>query len=300
MAEHVSEAPATGANYRTRESGAPQQLRTAEAAAAVQRLQSHIRQPLIAEELHVRTYLVQFNTCASDVVALLHGTLDDQIDIGQRRTAHRLVHRIQLHSPERCICGIHDEAPQTILGILGSRRCANQVFTPLCDLGLGLQQIERWRLTDIHTSLVLANERVGQVQRALLNLHVRHVGFERPVSLLHRRDRLHGGLTKTQLRALLVSRGNDGLLARRVNLTVFQQRLRERHLKARLKAGLEAAERAVRARPGGIPRDVPRSRALGEPLTHSGRREPIPRVDSALAEKKVRGWCGGASTGREL
>ncbi len=143
----------------------------------------------------------------------LNALSDDRLDIRQGGAADRVVDRIQTHTPERRVGGIHDEAPQSILGVFRSGRRANQIFAPLSDLGLRLKQIERRGLPDIHARLVLAHKGMRKLERALLNTHVRERRFECPVGLLHRRDRLDAGLTKTELRALLVSGRDDVLLA---------------------------------------------------------------------------------------
>ena len=122
--------------------------------------------------------------------------------------------------------------------------------------------------------------------------------LERPVRLFDRRDGLHDRLAEAKLGALLIALRDDVLLARRVDLAVLQQRLRERDLEARLQARIEAADRVVGRRPRRVPRDAPGAGAPRQPLPHAGRREPVVDVDAAVAEQEIRRRRRRCSSGR--
>ena len=151
----------------------------------------------------------------------------------------------------------------------------NQVLAPLRDLGLRLHEIERRNLTGIDANLVLPRELLRELERALLHGDVGDRRLQRPVRLLDGRHRLDDRFAEAQLGAVPIPLRDDVLLARRVDLAILQQRLRERDLNARLQVRIEAADRVVRRRPRGVPRDAPRAGAPRQPLPDAGRREPV-------------------------
>ena len=79
-----------------------QELRAAEAAAAVRRLEPHVGQPLVGEELHGRARVLELVAGAREVVAL--GRAPWRRPRPRRAAAptrRRLVDRIEPHPPER-------------------------------------------------------------------------------------------------------------------------------------------------------------------------------------------------------
>jgi len=189
---------------------------------------------------------------------------------------------------------VHDQTAQTIFAVLCGGAGANQAFASIGDLGLDLHQIERRRLADANTDLVLLGELLRQIERALLQRDVGPQRLQRPIRLLDRRHRLDDRFAKAEFGAFLAPLRDDDLLTCGIDLPIAQQRLGERELNARLDARIEAVQRAVARRSSGIPRDAPGSRSPRHALADTGRRKPIARIDAARAEQEIRRRRDGA------
>ena len=192
-----------------------------------------------------------------------------QIGIRRRRGAQRLVGRFQPHAPERRVGRIHDEPPQPIFGVASRCGRADQSLPAGRHLGFGLHQVERRRLADVHARAVLPYEIFRELERALVDGDVRLRGLERPVRGFHGRGGLSGRLAHADLGVRQVSLRDDVLHAGGIQLSIPEQRLRKRHLQARLEARLERREQAVGGRAGRVPRGAARAAPL-EPLTDPG------------------------------
>ena len=126
-----------------------------------------------------------------EVVASAERACGDRIDVGQARC----------RSPARRSDRGALARTTTSAGSMMRRRSrssaspaavvrADQIFAALCDLGLGLKQIERRRLADIDARLVLAHQLLGQLERPLLHRDVGERRLECPIRLFHGRSRL--------------------------------------------------------------------------------------------------------------
>ncbi len=224
LAEGVAEARAQSSGDLTGERPRPQQLGAAKSAAAIRRFEAHVRQLLVGEELDVGLRVREVSTRPREIVALVERRCEGALDVG-RGAAARLIDRIDARAPERRVAGIHDETPETILGVLRDGLGANQVLATLRHLRLGLHEIQRRHLPDGHARTILADEILGQLERPLLHADIGDRGLERPVRELDRRDRLHDRFAESQLGALLATPGDDVLMPRHVDRAVLEERL---------------------------------------------------------------------------
>ena len=84
LAERVAETAAARAGDESRESAAAQELRAAEAVAAVRRFEPHVGQPLVVEEVDRRPRILQLVARAREVVPLAERLRDRRVHIGKR------------------------------------------------------------------------------------------------------------------------------------------------------------------------------------------------------------------------
>ena len=288
LAEHAAETGVEGAGDDARKGAGAQQLRAAEAAAAIRRLEPHVRQPLVREILDVGLGVADGVARAGDVGAIRHRLRDQRFDVGQRhprRPARRSVSSRTCQndvSAGSMISRRSRSSPSSAAArarIRFSRRSATSAST--CTRSIGGVWPSRTR------TRILRRQLLGQLQRPLLHGDVRAQRLQGPVGLLHRRDRADDGFAELQLGARFVPLRDQVLLPRHVDLPIADQRLRERDLEPGLQAGIEAVQRAVAGRPRRVPRDAPRAVAPRHALAHAGRREPVARVDAAAAEQRV-------------
>ena len=179
-----------------------------------------------------------------------------------------------------------------IFRVASGRVGANQRLPTLSDFSFRLDQIDGRRIAGLHARPVLPRELLRDVERSLLHGHVRGRGLQRPVGLLDGGDGLDGGFAELELGALLILLGDEVLVSRGVDRAVLQQRLRERDLKARLQAGIEAAEGRCRLQSGMRPTRrstclSPRAAAGGRRSTRTNRRRrcassPASRFDAGV------------------
>ena len=176
----------------------PQQLRSAEAAAAIRRLEPHVRQPLVGVELDVGRRVADVVAGARDVVAL--GRSPSRRSLRRRAAAPAR----RARRPDRARTCQNDASAGSMISrrsrssassaaararIRFSRRSATSASA--CTRSSG----GAWPSRDADARSPAPAARASS-QRALLHGDVGAQRLERPVGLLHGRDGLHDRLAE--------------------------------------------------------------------------------------------------------
>src|SRR5262249_2996478 len=126
LAERAAESESANAGDRARKAAGPQKLRATEAVAPVRRLEAHVRQALILEEVHGCFRVIEIVTRSGQVESLVERLGYGRIDVGRSADDRRFLRGIDPHLPERCVGWIDDQSTQRILRIFCRCSCANQ------------------------------------------------------------------------------------------------------------------------------------------------------------------------------
>ena len=241
-----------------------QQLRAAEAAAAIRRLEPHVGQPLVAEELDVGLRVLEVVARRARGRSARRAPSRPRASTsGSDAAAGGSSTGSSAHLPERRVGRIDDQPPQPILGVVGRRRRARIRFSRRCATSASACTRSSggiWPASHADVVLRAPAPRASSSDRCCtVTFATRRL--QRPVRLLHRRDRLHDRFAEPQLGALLVPLRDDVLLPRRRRSCGPAAAAARTRAGARLQARIEAADRAVRRRPRGVPRHAPRAGA---------------------------------------
>ena len=234
-----------GARDRAGKAARAEHLRTAEPAGQVAGVQSNVGQPLIARELHAHLRVVDVLARSPEIGPVAQGIGHRGIEIGGRQTQRRRIDRVDLHRPHARITRVEDLRAQLILA-LPDRRLRDDELLPIGgDLGLGRNEIQRRRLTDIDLRPVHPDELARKIERRLARLDVRDRRHEVPVRALDARHRVHERFSQPRPGDLPIDTARRELLARHVGRHVADERLRDVHRQSRLEDRVVTVQEAV-------------------------------------------------------
>ncbi len=250
--------------------------------------ETHIGQPLIVEKLDVRSSRsparaprARGRSGSSSAFATAASTSGSALRSGGSSTGSRRTRQNDASA------GIHDQPPQLILGVVGggvrresgSRAAARPRLRPARDRAA---ESGRHRRGSGSAARAPPRARASAAERR----RWRRVALSVQYACLTAATVWTDRFAEAQLGALLIPLRDDVLLARRVDLAIPEQRLRERDLNARLQVRIEAADRTVASSSAPCPTTRSRCRrptaaAAGRRLTRTSRSTSTPRVARA-------------------
>src|SRR6185436_15794896 len=233
--------------------GVAQDLRAAEAAGRVAQVETHVRQLLVVGELHAELRVVDVLLGPGEIRARVERARDGGVEIGRQRRNRRRVDRFDRRGPHPAIGRVEDQHAQAILGLMHGGLRDDQLLFVGGDFRLRRQQIEWRRLADVDLCLVHARQFLGERKRRLARVDVRDGRHQVPVRALHGGGRVDEALAQPCAGDVAVDLAVLELLARRVDLEIAHERLRQRELQAGGDQRVVAREEAVAVRVHGVP-----------------------------------------------
>ena len=280
-----------------------QELRAAEAAAAIRRLEPDVGQPLVVEEVHGRLGVLQLVAGARQVVSLVERLRDGRIDVGQRRRAPSALR------PGRCA----PARTTTSAGSTISRRSASSASAARCwresgsraaapprprparDRAAGSARRPRAPCSRAPAPAPAPATAAAPSTLASVALSVQYACLTAATVCTTASRNRSSELSWLRFAIVYCCRAASIVRSR-------SSGCENAELEARLQAGIEAADRVVRGGARRIPRHAPGAGAPRQPLPHAGGREPVVarrRRDRRAESSTAASRCSSARTRRE-
>ena len=165
-------------------------------------------------------------------VRWLQRVADGRVHVGRRPDRRDQVGRLEPDEPEIRPLGIEDQQPELILRLAHLGLRDDQALAPLRDFRARRHQVERRRLADVDTRLVVPLELLRQIQRPLLDRDRGPRQHQVPVGALRIGRQRQPELLQADVGDPLVTLRRRDLRSHRIDLEIAQQRLRDDRLTA--------------------------------------------------------------------